>query len=316
MMRSIVVLVAGGLLSLCVLPAQAQDAILEQTYGNGVHAYFAGDYLKAHQCLTSAIDGGSRDPRCYYFRGLAYLNLGRPQDAESDFQQGAKLETGDLNRIYNVAKSLERVQGPARLDLEQYRAAARMAALEQAERLRKQRYEELNREERRTLESQAGPPAARGSGEAVPLPESRLPDNPFATPAAPGGEKPAEGAPKVVQPPPGAETPAEPKKAGEEAQPANPFGGGEGGAAKPGGAAAKKPAAKKAAAEKAGDESADPFGGAPEKAAAPAKKAVKKAAEKAAKNADAEKADADEPKPEKPEKPGAKKGADSADPFN
>ena len=163
-----------------------------QTYGNGVHAYFSGDYLKAHRVVDAAIDAGSHDPRCYYFRGLAYLNLGRPQDAESDFQQGAKLETGDLNRTYNVAKSLERVQGPARLELEQYRAAARMAALEQAEKLRKQRYEELNREERRALESQAGPPPAKRRPGRSPLRRPK-PDNPFAEPPAAAGEKPAEG---------------------------------------------------------------------------------------------------------------------------
>ena len=134
-------------------------------YGNGVHAYFAGDYVKAHELLTSAIDAGSHDPRCYYFRGLAYLKLGRPQEAEGDFQQGAKLESADLNRTYNVARSLERVQGPARLEVEEHRAAARMAKLEQDEKIRKQRYEELNREERRALESQVGPPPAKGGPE-------------------------------------------------------------------------------------------------------------------------------------------------------
>ena len=81
-----------------------------QTYGNGVHAYFAGDYVKAHELLTKAIDAGSHDLRCYYFRGLAYLKLGRPQKAEGDFQQ-ARVGDRHLKRTYNVARSLERVQG-------------------------------------------------------------------------------------------------------------------------------------------------------------------------------------------------------------
>ena len=184
MMRSIVVLVAGGLLSICAVTVQAQDAILGQMYGNGVHAYFAGDYLRAYGFLTKAIEAGSRDPRCYYFRGLAYLNLGRPQEAEGDFQQGAKFETADLNKTYSVAKSLERVQGPARLDLEQYRAAARMAALEQAEKLRKQRYEEMNREDavrwsrrsvrrRRSRAAPRWPRRPRPRCRTIPLPRPR-----------------------------------------------------------------------------------------------------------------------------------------------
>ena len=112
----------------------AQDGVLSQLYGNGVHAYFAGDFVKAHDLLSAAISGGSRDPRCYYFRGLSYWRLGRPQEAAADFQQGAKYESGDLNRTYSVAKSLERVQGSARLAVEEYRVQARAAALEQAER--------------------------------------------------------------------------------------------------------------------------------------------------------------------------------------
>ncbi len=230
MMRSIVVLVAGGLLSICAVTAQAQDAILGQMYGNGVHAYFAGDYLRAYGFLTKAIEAGSRDPRCYYFRGLAYLNLGRPQEAEGDFQQGAKFETADLNKTYSVAKSLERVQGPARLDLEQYRAAARMAALEQAEKLRKQRYEEMNREERRTLESQVGPPSEKpGGAEVAPPPDAKPLDNPFAAPPAPGGHKaaPAGEVKKEGEDANTEEVPAEKGKPAEGAKPAdenaNPF---------------------------------------------------------------------------------------------
>ena len=130
MSRTVFFLVAGWvLLSSAPLLAQ-QEAILGQIYGNGVHAYFAQDYLKAHQLLTSAIDGRTQDPRCYYFRGLTLLKMGRPQDAEIDFQQGAKLEKSvDAPRPYNVARSLERVQGSDRSTLEQYRMEARMACL-------------------------------------------------------------------------------------------------------------------------------------------------------------------------------------------
>ena len=50
MSRSVFFLVAGWVL-VSSAPLTAQDAVLGQIYGNGVHAYFAQDYLKAHQQL-------------------------------------------------------------------------------------------------------------------------------------------------------------------------------------------------------------------------------------------------------------------------
>ncbi len=239
MMRSILALGVGGLLALCVLPAQAQDAILGQMYGNGVHAYFDGDCTKAHRLLTSAIDAGSHDPRCYYFRGLAYIKLGRPQEADDDFKQGAKLETADMNKTYSVAKSLERVQGPARLELEQHRQAARMAALEREEQFQKQRYQQLNTEERRSLEEQVGPAPGK-SGSPAP-PAAVPPGDPFAAP-----EKSTE-VPEKAAAQPAAEQPAEkgaaaPAKAADNS---DPF------AEKPEKPAAAEKVEKPAAAEKA-----------------------------------------------------------------
>ncbi|MGO9109501.1 MAG: hypothetical protein ACLP9L_09725, partial [Thermoguttaceae bacterium] len=105
MSRSVFFLVAGWVL-VSSAPLVAQDAVLGQIYGNGVHAYFGQDYVRAYQLFTSAIDGHSQDPRCFYFRGLTLLKLGRPQDAEIEFQHGAKLESsGDSIRAYNVARS-------------------------------------------------------------------------------------------------------------------------------------------------------------------------------------------------------------------
>jgi hypothetical protein len=106
----------------------AQD--LSDIYGRGVHAYFGGQARAAHQYLTTAIDAGTRDPRAYYFRGLAYQQLGRPTEARADFKSGAELEQHDVGGLFYVDRSLERVQGPSRLLIEQYRAAARVGAAE------------------------------------------------------------------------------------------------------------------------------------------------------------------------------------------
>jgi hypothetical protein len=169
--------------SLTALPSQAQEAILGQLYGNGVHSYFAGDYVKSFDQLTSAITAGSHDPRVYYFRGLAYLKLGRTPEAVQDFQKGADLESKDLGRSYNVARSLERVQGSARQQLEKYRVDARMAAFEEANKVRKARFEALKQEEERVLRT-------KDSAEAVPAPEGEpgakaVDTDPFGNPQEP-----------------------------------------------------------------------------------------------------------------------------------
>ncbi len=91
--------------------ASAQNAVLTEMYGNGAHSYYAGDYQRAAAQLAAAIEGGSQDPRVFYFHGFALMKLGRAGEAEADFKAGAKLESEDINHFYPVARSLERVQG-------------------------------------------------------------------------------------------------------------------------------------------------------------------------------------------------------------
>src|SRR5207247_7172033 len=88
---------AGGVLLIAsLLPSadflRGQDDTLSQMYGSGVHAYFAGDTTESHEYLTRTIEAGTSDPRAYYFRGLANLQLGRPDEADADFTKGAELE--------------------------------------------------------------------------------------------------------------------------------------------------------------------------------------------------------------------------------
>ncbi len=102
-----------------------EDDVLSRIYGTGVHAYFRGDYRQAHARLTTAIESGNRDPRAYYFRGLAYQKLGRPEQANQDFAAAAAREVRDGNLADPVSRALMRVQGPTRLKLESYRTEAR-----------------------------------------------------------------------------------------------------------------------------------------------------------------------------------------------
>jgi hypothetical protein len=181
---------------------EAQDAVAGQMFGAGVHAYFSADFKHAHELLTASININNRDPRAYYFRGLSGMRLGREEDARKDFQTGAALETGDPDRMYNVSKMLERIQGVERQTVEQYRIESRALAAQKAEQDRKARYEQLRREERQNL-SNAGkapevavpPPAAAGNGEAVKPDEAKEPahagggEDLF---AVPGSSKPAD----------------------------------------------------------------------------------------------------------------------------
>lgn len=143
MLRS---LVASGLVVACLSPlATAQDAILLELYGRGVHAYFAGNSQQAIEYLSSAINAGSRDPRVYYFRGLSMQCQG--YSGESDLRYAAELEVADSDEFYGVGRALERIQGRQRLEIERYRTEARLAALQRQQQLRRQRYEDLEQAE-------------------------------------------------------------------------------------------------------------------------------------------------------------------------
>ncbi len=245
-------------------PLAAQDAVLAQFYGSGVHQYFAGNYDRAAADLTTAIDGGSKDPRAYYFRALTSLRRGDSYSAESDLRVGASLESADVSQFYPVGKSLERVQGSDRKMLERHRAIARAEAFQRRHDRDLMRYEQRRRAESQVLRSSGAVPLVKPPGPGVAQPPVPGPepveDDPFADkpettpavakPAVPAAEKPA------VEPAaeePAADMPAEPPAA--ESEPAaDPFGDEPAADAKP---AAEAPAEPPAAEPKAGDE--DPF---------------------------------------------------------
>lgn len=112
---------------------------ITRVYGAGVHAYFSGDYQRSYDDLTDTIEAGSMDPRARYFRGLAALALGRLDEAEADFSRGALLEAAPGGN-WPVSRSLERVQGHQRFQIERHRARARAATLERARSMELDRY--------------------------------------------------------------------------------------------------------------------------------------------------------------------------------
>jgi hypothetical protein len=166
----------------------AEDPVIAELYGRGVHAYFARDYEQAHRYLSEAINRGTQDPRAFYFRGLTYAMTGRAEEAEQDFRKGAELEVLDVDNYYQTSRSLQRVQGAVRLTLEKHRQQARLEARERAERLARAKYQEFQENERRVLL----PPADARSKPILPEkapPQEAVATDPFAGPG--GATQPA-----------------------------------------------------------------------------------------------------------------------------
>jgi hypothetical protein len=244
--------------------ARGQDSVLAELYGQGVHAYFAGDYSGADNAFTNAIAQGCKDPRCFYFRGLTNHRLGRTTEGNEDLKLGAVLEANSSERIYPVSDSLQRVQGRMRMQIEKQRQQARLAARSKQNQAEQARYEQMQR-------SDAGArtkPAPGAVAPAIPT----VPDktDPFASDAEVKPEKAPERPPAVA---------AEPKPE------ADPFGAAAAAAESP--AATEKPAeapadpfSTPAATPPAKDEATNPFSD--DKPAAETPPPAEKPAEKAA----------------------------------
>lgn len=234
-MRLRIAVLAASLLALGLAPQVtfAEDAVLAEIYGRGVHAFFAGRYEDAEETLSDAIAQGSKDPRVYYYRGLTKFSLGRLDEANADFALGAKEEVQDVALTTLASRSLARVQGGPRLLIEKARQTARKEHRATEVAREKVRYEEFKSNEKRMLR-------------VVPADEAKPAET------AKPEEKPAEEKPAAEEAKPAAEAkPAEPK-AEEPAKPADPFGN------EPAKTEPAKPATPPPATPPAKD---DPFGG-------------------------------------------------------
>lgn len=247
--------------------ANAQnETVLAEVYGHGVHAYYAGQYDQANLYLTSAIDGGTRDPRAYYFRGMVAMMEGRQGQADADWTAGAKMEAKAGAGVY-VGRSLSRFQGAARLQLESIRQKARIDAMITAGARSDIRMRELGIQPNAqpapptpTNPAPATPPANLAPvTPAPPAPAAPVADDPFAD----DGAAMAGGQPNLDSPDAMGGLDGDPFKDDAPAAAAaggdagagdgmNPFGGGD-----------AAPAADGANPFGGGDDDASPFGGNP-----------------------------------------------------
>ena len=202
-----------------VVRAGDDQFAITASYGMGVHAYYSGHYQRSHEDFSGAIEAGSIDPRVFYFRGLAAIKLGRFDEAQADFAEGASKEAAGWGGR-SVSRSLERVQGPDRLRLEQYRVRARVVAIKTDREASKRRYGEQTTAEPNVLRQRR--PAGIPAGEDTPDPATTPPadTNVFAEePEDPQPSKPTTPAGETADPfgePPVGEKPAAEEPAAEE----------------------------------------------------------------------------------------------------
>jgi hypothetical protein len=184
MTKSITTTVAFATMFACGLlspssDVTAQDNVLAELYGRGVHAFYAGRQFEAQQYLTSAINNGLDDPRVYYFRGILANSQGRTYDAESDWKEGARLEASGTTNVA-IGRSLSRFQGTPRLKLEEIRREARLQAMSGAPTRSQVRMNEIQAAQPPLAAAPARPPVPASSKPIAPPPIPPTPDNPFA----------------------------------------------------------------------------------------------------------------------------------------
>ena len=238
-----------------VAAAASQSAAMDAStgLGAGMHAFHGGQYGESFEWLSGVIAAGSKDPRAFYFRGLAARRCGREYEAEADFLEGARLEaSGEGGR--NIGRALERVQGADRLLLERYRAKARTVSASRDLEAAGRRYsttapepdESIFRRRRPEVEGDdIAKPSLESAAEPLPPRNAEAADEPAAGDAF--AEEPAEAEPPMKAE---AEEPAaEPAAAGGDK--ADPFGD------DPFGAGAGEPAERKAGEAEGAADAAD-----------------------------------------------------------
>ncbi|HTU19107.1 MAG TPA: hypothetical protein VMG10_13685 [Gemmataceae bacterium] len=93
----------------------------ERYFAAGLGFYFARDYANAEQAFLRTVENDSQDARYFYFLGLSKLAQNRRRDARADFEQGAMLERVNRPSPAAVSESLERIQGPTRRIVNEFR---------------------------------------------------------------------------------------------------------------------------------------------------------------------------------------------------
>jgi hypothetical protein len=93
----------------------------EKLYGEGLTAYFEGRWSDAETALSASTRADAADARRWYFLGLARWARGNSSAAAAAFRTGAEWEARNAPNSNMVGNALERIQGPARQELDAIR---------------------------------------------------------------------------------------------------------------------------------------------------------------------------------------------------
>jgi tetratricopeptide (TPR) repeat protein len=101
--------------------APVSPGLADEHFANGLRHYWARRYAPAEKEFLAAIHTEGRDARYYYFLGLTRWAQNRRPEARLDFERAAQLEMHELPGREAINAALERVQGMARQEVDQYR---------------------------------------------------------------------------------------------------------------------------------------------------------------------------------------------------
>ncbi|MGI9519585.1 MAG: tetratricopeptide repeat protein, partial [Pirellulaceae bacterium] len=113
-------------------PRNVNPMLASQFFGVGFDAYWKGDYFKALKYLDHGLQASDRDARLWYYKGFTEIELGRQHEALASLAEAVRVQLAHPTQNRRVAQALERIQGDARVRLEEARLQAqsmqRMAA--------------------------------------------------------------------------------------------------------------------------------------------------------------------------------------------
>jgi TolA-binding protein len=115
---------AGGATAPRVEPLADQPNPIwaEEVFGRGCTAYFGSRFDQSVGYFSQAVRNDPRNPVYHYFLGLSLYQSGRMEEATARVKAARRLELSNGSRQVNSA--LHRVQGPARIWLEEVRLSS------------------------------------------------------------------------------------------------------------------------------------------------------------------------------------------------
>jgi chemotaxis protein histidine kinase CheA len=103
------------------IPKPEPGKLADRAFGDGLRAYYNGQYGAAESHFRKAITFSPDDARYHYLLGLTLWVTDDKKGAEAEFEKGRDLEVAGRPASRLISALLERVQGPARQAVNAYR---------------------------------------------------------------------------------------------------------------------------------------------------------------------------------------------------